>query len=112
MISLEEAIKLSSQYRVIPLVRSLFSGSETPLSIFEKLAGESTGSFLLESAEQGVWSRYSFIGVTNLGMLLKQDSEVRWIESEPSETSSIVSSLIGDLGGLDAIEAIQRQFRA
>ena len=112
MISLPEAIRLSNQYRVIPIVKSLFSGSETPLSIFEKLAGDTTGSFLLESAEQGVWSRYSFIGVSNLGMLLKEDSKVRWIESEPSETSSVVSSLIGENHGLAAIEAIQQYFSA
>ncbi|MEN9954419.1 MAG: hypothetical protein RLZZ41_83, partial [Actinomycetota bacterium] len=38
MISLDEATKLAKEYRVIPIVRTLFSGSETPLSIFEKLA--------------------------------------------------------------------------
>ena len=112
MISLEEASKLSENFRVIPLVTTLFSGSETPLSIFEKLAGDSTGCFLLESAEQGVWSRYSFIGVSNLGMVIKQASEVRWIESEPSETSDVVSALIAGSNGLDAIESIQRFFRA
>jgi anthranilate synthase component I len=112
LISLEEASKLALEYRVIPIVKSLFSGSETPLSIFEKLASDTTGSFLLESAEQGVWSRYSFIGVNNLGMLLKQNSEVRWVESEPSETSSKVSQLLGQLDGLEAIEALQSQFRA
>lgn len=112
MISLDEAKKLSEKFRVIPLVTTLFSGSETPLSIFEKLAGDTTGSFLLESAEQGVWSRYSFIGVSNLGMLLKEGSSVRWIESEPSETSSLVASLVSDSSGLDAIESIQEFFRA
>lgn len=112
MISLEEAAQLSSNYRVLPLVKSLFSGSETPVSIFEKLAKDSPGSFLLESAEQGVWSRYSFIGVSNLGMIIKQGSGVRWIESEPSVTSARVASLLGDSGGLDAIESIQRHFRA
>jgi len=71
MISLEEAKAISGEYKVIPLVTTLFSGSETPLSIFEKLAGDTSGSFLLESAEQGVWSRYSFIGVSNLGLLIK-----------------------------------------
>ena len=104
MISLAEAKKLSEKFRVIPLVTTLFSGSETPLSIFEKIAGDSTGGFLLESAEQGVWSRYSFIGVSNLGMLLKEGSSVRWIESEPSQTSSLVSSLVSHSSGLDAIE--------
>lgn len=112
MISLDQARKLSEEFRVIPLVTTLFSGSETPLSIFEKLAGVTTGCFLLESAEQGVWSRYSFIGVSNLGMLVKQASQVRWIESEPSETSNFVSTLITGSSGLDAIESIQRFFRA
>ena len=112
MISLDEAKKLSEKFRVIPLVTTLFSGSETPLSIFEKLAGETTGCFLLESAEQGVWSRYSFIGVSHLGTLIKQASEVRWFESEPSETSDVVASLISGNNGLEAIESIQRFFRA
>ena len=112
MISLDEAKELSEKFRVIPLVTTLFSGSETPLSIFEKLAGETTGCFLLESAEQGVWSRYSFIGVSNLGTLIKQASEVRWFESEPSETSDVVASLISGNNGLEAIESIQRFFRA
>jgi anthranilate synthase component 1 len=112
MISLEEAKNLSAKYRVIPLVTTLFSGSETPLSIFEKLAGETTGSFLLESAEQGVWSRYSFIGVSNLGMLIKEKSAVRWIESESSDMSDLVGSLIADSSGLDAIESMQNFFKA
>lgn len=112
MITLHEAKDLSKEYRVIPLVTTLFSGSETPLSIFEKLASESTGGFLLESAEQGVWSRYSFIGVSNLGMLIKENSAVRWAESEPGEISTVVGSLIRDNNGLEAIESIQQFFRA
>ena len=112
LISLDEAIELSTKYRVIPLVCSLFSGSETPLSLFEKLAGETNGSFLLESAEQGVWSRYSFIGVASLGMILKENNSLRWIESEPSPSSALVGSWLGAASGLDAIEAIQDHFRA
>lgn len=112
MISLDEATKLAKEYRVIPIAKTLFSGSETPLSIFEKLAGDRPGSFLLESAEQGVWSRYSFIGVHNLGMLVKQNSKVHWVESEPGEISSMVATLIDQLNGLQAIEAVQSQFRA
>ena len=112
MISLDEAIELSTKYRVIPLVSSLFSGSETPLSIFEKLAGETNGSFLLESAEQGVWSRYSFIGVASLGMILKENNSLRWIASEPSPSSASVGSLLGATSGLEAIESIQDHFRA
>lgn len=112
MISLEEAESLSKEFKVIPLVRSLFSGSETPLSIFEKLAGETSGTFLLESAEQGVWSKYSFIGAANLGLLIKQNNDLQWVESEPSQTSDLVQTLIGSSGGLDAIELIQKYFTA
>ena len=41
MISLDEAKKLTEKFRVTPLVTIPFSGSETPLSILEKLAGDS-----------------------------------------------------------------------
>jgi len=68
-LSLEQARELAGKHRVVPVIQTLFSGSETPLSIFEKLAADRPGSFLLESAEQGVWARYSFIGVNNRGML-------------------------------------------
>ena len=112
MISLQEARSLANEYRVIPIVSSLFSGSETPLSIFEKLAGDSNGSFLLESAEQGVWSRYSFVGVSNLGVLLKEGGKLNWVESEQSESSDLVAaSLEGGLG-LDAVEKLQTLFKA
>jgi anthranilate synthase component 1 len=68
-LNLEQVLELAANHRVIPVIQTLFSGSETPLSIFEKVAANKPGSFLLESAEQGVWARYSFIGVTNRGML-------------------------------------------
>ena len=68
-ISLEQAKQLAQRHRVVPVIQTLFSGSETPLSVFEKLAANKKGSFLLESAEQGVWSRYSFVGVNNRGTL-------------------------------------------
>jgi anthranilate synthase component 1 len=68
-LTLEQAQQLAQQHRVVPVIQTLFSGSETPLSVFEKLAANKPGSFLLESAEQGVWDRYSFIGVNNRGTL-------------------------------------------
>ena len=68
-LNLEQASELAAHHRVVPVIQTLFSGSETPLSVFEKLAADKPGSFLLESAEQGVWARYSFIGVNNRGTL-------------------------------------------
>ena len=112
MISAKEAAELSKSYRVIPIVSTLFSGSETPLSIFEKLAGESNGSFLLESAEQGVWSRYSFVGVANLGVLLKDADGLSWIESEPSVSSEVIKDTLNVSSGLQALEQLQSLFAA
>jgi len=68
-LNLQQVTDLARDYRVIPVIQTLFAGSETPLSVFEKLAANKAGSFLLESAEQGVWARYSFVGVNNRGML-------------------------------------------
>lgn len=85
-ISLEQAVDLAQRHRVIPVIKTLFSGTETPLSVFEKLAADKPGSFLLESAEQGVWARYSFIGVNNRGTLT-QNNETGKADQAPSWTS-------------------------
>lgn len=99
-LSLQQVQELSKSHQVIPVIETLFSGSETPLSVFEKLAATKPGSFLLESAEQGVWARYSFIGVNNRGTLVqKNDGEITWSStsgasplpnsSEPLEESAL-----------------------
>lgn len=61
---------LLDDHRVIPVIRELFADGETPVGIYRKLARGEPGTFLLESAEQGgIWSRYSFIGVSSFGVL-------------------------------------------
>ena len=47
----------------ISVYRRLLADTETAIGLYRKLAEDRPGSYLLESAEQGVWSRYSFIGV-------------------------------------------------
>lgn len=80
-----EALALSG-YRVIPVTRSLFADAETPVSIYRKLASGRPGSFLLESAEQGgIWSRFSFVGVSSFGVLTDEDDVSRWISHGLSE---------------------------
>jgi len=109
-LSYEEVISFSDSHRVIPLVETLFSGSETPLSIFEKLASDKNGSFLLESAQHGVWARYSFIGVNNRGYLLQEsDGQVCWKSDEnhaPLSTGSYDLPVLA----LDAVAAIQESW--
>ena len=75
--------ELAKQYNVIPVVRRLFSGTETPLGIYQKLCGSRPGTFLLESAEQGVWGRYSFIGVSSRGNLVA-NPDATWDSESPA----------------------------
>jgi len=72
-------------HRVIPVVRSLYADGETPVGIYRKLADGRPGTFLLESAEQGgIWSRYSFVGVSSFGVLTTKGTgslvETAWID--------------------------------
>ena len=113
MISLQEAREFAKSYQVIPIVESVFSGTETPLSIFEKLASSKPGSFLLESAEQGVWSRYSFIGVENLGFLVSgNDSVLKWISNTDNPAKGINHINLDKLSGFEALELLQSSWRA
>ncbi len=113
MISLSEARDFSKRYQVIPIVESVFSGTETPLSIFEKLAALKPGSFLLESAEQGVWSRYSFIGVSNLGFLASaSNSGLTWTGEAVDTPQSIAEINLASISGFEALEQLQKSLRA
>lgn len=78
MISLQEVQELSNHYSVIPIIKPVFGGTETPLGIYEKVCGSNPNTFLLESAEQGVWGRYSFIGLSSRGQLIADSAGVRW----------------------------------
>lgn len=104
--SLSQVQQLARESRIIPLVQTIFSGSETPLSVYEKLANGRSGTFLLESADQGVWSRYSFVGVNTRGSLVKSaDGDSEWISATgespfPNGRSGLPKA------GLDAIEAL------
>ena len=110
MISLEVFLEQAKSYQVVPLVRRLFSGTETPISVFEKLAADKPGSFLLESAEQGVWSRYSFIGVNQRGMLLEDRLGLRWIS--PAGHRPLPTSQSLPQSSLDALELMQRSWNS
>lgn len=102
MLSFQEVLDLSSHYNVIPVSKKLFAGTETPLGIYQKLCDQRPNTFLLESAEQGVWGRYSFIGVKSRGQLVATADSVNWV----SEHSALPT---GELTKqpLDALEALQ-----
>jgi len=112
MISKQDFLELAKSFQVIPIVESVFSGTETPLSIFEKLAVSNPGGFLLESAEAGVWSRYSFIGVHNRGFLTGSNDAVSWTSDDNVSALPSGSDGVNGLSGLDFLERIQQSWRA
>ena len=108
MISLDQARELASTYNVIPLSKRLFSGTETPVGVYQKLAKTNPNTFLLESAEQGVWGRYSFIGLKSRGQLIADDSGVRFEGLDSALPDS--SELLGT--PLEALEQMQTAWRS
>lgn len=106
MLTLEQVVELSKTYNVIPLTKRLFASTETPLGVYHKLCGSRPNTFLLESAEQGVWGRYSFIGVSSRGQLVA-DSERAWfLGADPVPGDSLPSDPLG------ALEALQQYWKS
>lgn len=75
---------LAVDRRVIPVVTRLLADAETPLGVYRKLAGQRSGTFLLESAEHGgVWSRYSIIGAASRATLTERNGRAYWMGEPP-----------------------------
>ncbi|MDA8552081.1 chorismate-binding protein [Aquiluna sp.] len=100
MISLAEVRELADSYNVIPVGKRLFNGIETPIGLYQKLCGDREDTFLLESAEQGVWGRYSFIGVASRGTLTANENQAKW--------NSRFSALPSEELATDPIEALKQ----
>lgn len=111
MFSFSEVEDLSEKYQVIPLVKKLFSGTESPVSLFEKLAAGNPGSFLLESAEQGVWSRFSFIGVDSVALLSSSDGRTEIVSDSGFAIPGLSSDAL-NLDSLSALSILQQGFRS
>lgn len=108
MISFSEFEVLAESYNVIALTKRLFAGSETPIGIYQKLAGTRPDTFLLESAEQGVWGRYSFIGSESRGQLVADEHGAHWIgDSAPLPTGAALPT-----DAIEALELLQQSWRS
>ena len=100
-------------HRIVPVVREVFLDAETPVGVYRRLAQAADGtarpgSFLLESAQQGVWNRYSFVGVASFGQLTADRGSVVWRSESLSE-----QRLLGDdapAGGLASLEHLLRRW--
>ena len=103
-LSLGEFFQHAQPGRVVPLIQEIFAGDETPVGLYEKLSLGKSGTFLLESAEHGVWSRYSFIGVQSRTSLRQSDSVLHVVEpgavlpnshSLPSDSLAAINQIQG-----------------
>ena len=84
----------ASQYRVIPVVRTVDMPSVSPVDLYATLTQSAPGTFLLESAEQGgIWSRFSFIGVSSFGVLTDRDGTAVWLSNGLTEERAFGGTL-------------------
>lgn len=75
----EEFHDLAQRHRVIPVTMTVLADAVTPVGLYQRLAEERAGTFLLESAAQGgVWSRYSFIGAASSATLTERNGQAHW----------------------------------
>lgn len=92
---IEDFRVFAKNHTVIPVTRTLQADTETPLSLYSKLAKERPGTFLLESAENGsTWSRYSFIGVRSDATLTERGGVAIWSGTKPAGAPEGIDPLV------------------
>jgi anthranilate synthase component 1 len=75
--SKEDVHELAKHGNLVPIWRELPADLETPVSVYLKLRGQGSGSFLLESVEKAEHvGRYSFLGCDPSGLLVASDGQV------------------------------------
>ncbi len=76
--TLEEFVELATTRRVISVHARLLADDITPIGLYDALCGQREGTYLFESAEAGVWARYSFIGVRAAATLTEENGRATW----------------------------------
>jgi len=69
--------------RVIPVWTKVLADTETPVGLYAALARDAPHTFLFESAEDGVFSRWSIIGVRSGATLTERDGRAVWSGTPP-----------------------------
>ena len=102
--------RLEAGHRVVPVIRELFADGETPVGIYRKLAAGKPGTFLLESAEQGgIWSRFSFVGVSSFGVLTQSGDDTAWLDYGVSAERAFGGA--NDLAPLNALAYLYERWQ-
>lgn len=98
---------LAARQRVVPVSVRLLADEDTPVSLYRRLtdADDTRGTFLLESAGEGVDSRWSIIGARARATLTERDGKAHWIGDVPAGLSTGVNPV-------EALREITSAFRA
>ncbi|UFU08087.1 anthranilate synthase component I [Ruania halotolerans] len=81
--ALPEFRELAADRRVVPVVRRFLADDVTPVGLYRQLSSGRPGTFVLESATDGAWSRWSFIGVSARAILTERDGQAQWTGDVP-----------------------------
>ncbi|MDO4783924.1 MAG: anthranilate synthase component I [Propionibacteriaceae bacterium] len=92
---------LARDRRVISVHTRVSADDLTPVGLYQQLCGGRELTFLLESAEAGVWSRYSIVGVNAAVTLTERDGRACWLGRE-----------IAGIGGQDPLTALHQVLAA
>lgn len=109
----EAFLAARSTHSVIPVCREIFADADTPVSIYRKLAGGRPGTFLLESAEQGgVWTRFSFVGVSSFGELTEREGKAYWREGSTPGVGEdrLLPGGVSHLAPVEALRAVYERW--
>lgn len=99
-----------SQSRVVTVIRSVFLDSVSPAALYDALTEGRPGTFLLESAEQGgIWSRYSFIGLSAYGCVTATAETTEWIDYGLSADDAFGGAI--PTAPLDALDALYARWK-
>ncbi len=71
-------LELAPSRRVITVHTRLIADDLTAVGLYHQLCGQRENTFLLESADNGMWSRWSFVGVDAVATLSERDGEAFW----------------------------------
>lgn len=74
--------ELATSHRVIPVARVVLAEDLSPTAVYRAFGG-GPGTFILESAERGRWSRWSFVGAATRAYLLSHDGRAEWLGDMP-----------------------------
>lgn len=76
--SLDDFLVAGGQRRVVSVYARLQAAELTAVEVYHRLCGQRANTFLLESADAGAWSRYSFVGVGAAATLTEVDGAATW----------------------------------